>query len=313
MRSFVMIDIDTFLTYLYVMVDDFCKQHPSCEYRPGPRTSLTCSEVVTLALFGQWCHFTSERDFYRYARHHLRGAFPGLPDRTQFNRLTRRYAKAVVAFFLDLVELLDAQHCPYEALDGTAAVTRDAKRRGSGWLPGLADIGWSNRLGWYEGFDVLLSVNPLGAITGFGFGSASTKDQPLAETFFALRAYPDPGLRSVGAPAQGLYVTDKGFEGQVRHRYWQEVYGAVVICAPKRNSLHPWPRPWRRWLAGIRQIVETVNGCIQHVFRLDRDRPHSLDGFQVRLAAKMALHDFCIWLNQQLGRAPLAFADLVAW
>jgi hypothetical protein len=32
---------------------------------------------------------------------------------------------------------------------------RDAKRRGASWLPGLADIGWSNRLGWYEGFHLL--------------------------------------------------------------------------------------------------------------------------------------------------------------
>lgn len=308
-----MIDIDTFLTYLYVMVDDFCKHHPSGERHPGPSASLTCSEVVTLTLFGQWCRFTSERDFYRYAEHHLRSAFPGLPDRVQFNRGMRRHAEAVVACFLELVRLLEAQQCAYEALDGTAAVTRDAKRRGSGWLPGLADIGWSNRLGWYEGFEVLLSVNPLGAITGFGFGSASTKDQPLAETFFARRAYPAPRLPTVGAPAPGPYVTAKGFEGQARHRHWQDAYGAVVICASKRNSRHPWPRAWRRWLAGVRQIVETVNGCLQQVFRLDRERPHSLDGFQVRLAAKIALHNFCIWLNQQLGRAPLAFADLVAW
>jgi hypothetical protein len=27
----------------------------------------------------------------------------------------------------------------------------------------------------------------------------------------------------------------------------------------------------------------------------------------------MALHDFCIWLNDQLGRPRLAFADLLAW
>jgi hypothetical protein len=70
-------------------------------------------------------------------------------------------------------------------------------------LPGLADIGWSNRLGWYEGFHLLLAVNPLGMITGFGFGPASTKDHHLAETFFALRRHPHPGLASVGALARG--------------------------------------------------------------------------------------------------------------
>ena len=29
--------------------------------------------------------------------------------------------------------------------------------------------------------------------------------------------------------------------------------------------------------------------------------------------AKVALHNFCIWLNVQLGRDPLAFADLLEW
>src|SRR5512134_3305916 len=200
-----------------------------------------------------------------------------------------------------------------ELLDATPAPTRDAKRRGHGWLAGLADIGWSNRLGWYEGFHVLMAVNPVGVITGVGFGAASTKDQPLAETFLAARHCPHPGLPSVGAPAKGPYLTDKGFEGQAYHQHWREDYGAVVICAPKRNSRHPWPRPWRRWLAGLRQIIETVNGCLQHTFRLDRERPHALEGFQARLAAKVALHNFCIWLNEQLGRPRLAFADLIAW
>jgi hypothetical protein len=49
------------------------------------------------------------------------------------------------------------------------------------------------------------------------------------------------------------------------------------------------------------------------LFVIERERPHALDGFQVRLTAKMGLHNFCIWLNRQLGRNPLAFADLVAW
>jgi hypothetical protein len=31
------------------------------------------------------------------------------------------------------------------------------------------------------------------------------------------------------------------------------------------------------------------------------------------LAAKMALHNFCMWLNASLGRPQLAFTDLVDW
>ena len=48
-------------------------------------------------------------------------------------------------------------------------------------------------------------------------------------------------------------------------------------------------------------MVETVYDKLFHTFRLDRERPHELDGFQARWAAKIALHNFCIWCNEQLG------------
>jgi hypothetical protein len=112
-------------------------------------------EVITLALFGQWVQFPSERAFYRYAQHHLRKAFPRLPNRSQFNRLQRSHRDEITAFALFVVQMLRAQDSAFEVLDSTAAVTRDAKRRGLGWLAGQADIGWSNRVGWYEGFHLL--------------------------------------------------------------------------------------------------------------------------------------------------------------
>jgi hypothetical protein len=99
-------------------------------------------------MFGQWQGFGSERGLYRYAQRHLLAAFPQLPPREQFNRQMRQPHEALVAFFLHLVALLAAQHCAYAALDSSGVPTRDAKRRGTGWLPGVADIGWSNRLGW---------------------------------------------------------------------------------------------------------------------------------------------------------------------
>ena len=112
-----MVDMDTFLTILYVMVDDFCKASWPPESRPGPQATLSRSEVVTLALFGQWQGFGSEHGFYRFAQRHLRTAFPQLPKREQLNRQMRQHHEAVVAFFRFLVQRLVAQHCVYEALD----------------------------------------------------------------------------------------------------------------------------------------------------------------------------------------------------
>lgn len=85
------------------------------------------------------------------------------------------------------------------------------------------------------------------------------------------------------------------------------------MCPPKRKSQPPWSKQRRRGLARVCQIVATVYDNIHHTVGLDRERPHDLTGLQARLAAKMALHDCCIWFNEQVGRPSLAFADLVDW
>jgi hypothetical protein len=108
-------------------------------------------------------------------------------------------------------------------------------------------------------------------------------------------------------------VVDKGFAGVAEQRAWYQQYGARVIGPPKRNSTRPGPKRLRRWLAGIRQMVDTVYDKLYHTFRLDRERPPDLGGFQARLAAKLAWHNCCLWFNEQLGRPRLAFIDLVDW
>jgi hypothetical protein len=308
-----MLDTDTFLTQLYCTVDDFCQSQLAPEPRLGHPPSLSRSEVVTLAVFSQWFQFGSERGFYRFARRQLRRAFPHLPDRAQFNRLVRQQRPTLIAFFLDLAASLQPQPASYEALDATAVPTRDRRRRGMGWLPEFVDIGPSSRLQWFAGLRLLVSVNPQGVITGYGFGSASAKDQPLAETFLAARAFGHPELAMVGAKPEGVYLTDKGFEGEACHFRWRADYGAEVLTPPKRQNRRQWPQAVRRQLASLRQIVETVFAKLHHPFRLGAERPHDLAGFATRLAAKLALHNFCIWLNRQLGRPDLAFCDLWAW
>jgi len=227
-----MLDPDTFLTGLYVFVDEYCKRRPAGARRRGPARTLTQSEVVTLALFGQWGRFASERDFYRYADRWLRGAFPGLPTRSRLNRLIRAEYETIVAVGQHLADRLGAGEAAYEVLDATAAPVRNVKRRGGGWLPEYVTRGWSNRLGWYEGFHLLVAAAPDGAITGYGIGPADAKDQPLAETFFAARATGAPRLPTVGRPSCEPSLADSGFIGADRHAHWLAAYGARVICPP---------------------------------------------------------------------------------
>lgn len=166
-----MIDLETFRTIRDVMGDAVCQsEREPAKPNPGLHASLSKSEVITLALWGPWVPFPRERAWSRYTWHHLHEAFPPVPNRSQGTRHQRALREEITAGALFLVQLLQAQDTAYEVLERTAAVTRDAKRRGSGWLAGQADIGWSHRVGWSEGFHLRLSVTKQGVRTGLGFG-----------------------------------------------------------------------------------------------------------------------------------------------
>jgi hypothetical protein len=306
-------DPETFLVELYVLADTLCKTQLPAERRPGPAAALDRREVVSLALLSQWARFRRERDFWRYAERRRRAYFPQLPSRPQCNRQVRRQQATITAFALWLAQPLGADTVPYEAIDGRAVPTRNAKRRGRGWLAGIADIGKCLRRGWIEGLRLLVSTTPEGIVTGWGVGPASANDRALADTLLAQRAAPLAALPSAGQPATSVYVADSGFAGKTCQGQWVTQHQAQVVAPPQTGSKHDWSPAARRWLAGKRQIVETVIGRLASAFRLEAERPHELNGFVARLAAKMALHNVCLWRNRRDGQPLLALAALFGW
>jgi hypothetical protein len=305
-----MLDTDTFVTTVYVIVDDFCKEHLPEQSKPGPASGLSRSEVITLAILGQWSRWGSERGFYRFAEQCLRSAFPGLPNRSGYNRLARAQADAIARLSVHVAAMLRSVDDCIEAIDCTAVAVRDRHRRGNSWLLGEADIGKSSRLGWFYGFRLLIAVSSSGVITGYCCAPGSHNDRLLAEALFALRQHPSERAPSIGRAAPGVYLGDKGFAGKKWLPHWLQQYAAPLIA---QGQTQQWSHALRQWLAHHRQIVETVFEKLHNVFALKQERPHQLDGFQMRLSAKVALHNICIAINRSLGRADLATADLLGW
>jgi hypothetical protein len=269
--------------------------------------------VITLAWFSQWRVFESERAFDRSAFRHLRSAFPTWPARRQFNRLVRRHHDAIVAFALALGQQISVPSGGDEVVDSRGVPVRSAWRCGRGWLAGQAALGWWNRVGWFMGCKLLTVGTRVGAITGFGLGPGNSGDHLEAETVLAARAHPASCLPSVGQSMEAGSIADTGFAGQqVRFRWWRSS-GALVITQPDQKRPHRWPKRLRRWLASVREIVETIHARLLEPFRLEHERPHALRGWPARLAAKGGLHHCCCWLNLQQGRPALVIADLVDW
>lgn len=180
------LDLDTFLTSVYCIVDTLYQHHiaPVRPQRPGPRPELHDTEVVTLMLVAQSHPSRSERLIGRYAAKHWRAYFPRLLSQSQFNRRARDL-QGVFARLAPLLaeQIITTLHLDalYEALDGVP-VPLMARCRGNrhrcfaGRPLGTASIGCggSDRE-WYYGMQLLLTVTPCGLITGFTLGQAAPK------------------------------------------------------------------------------------------------------------------------------------------
>jgi hypothetical protein len=161
-------DLDSFLVSLYVLVDDWWREHhpPSLRHKRG-RPALLCeSEVLTLAILSQWPRFRSERDFWRFAQAHLREYFPMLCTQGQLNRRIRALQPELRELQRDFAEDLAQPSAVYRVIDTTLvpAMVRvrasrkglfSAVRRPSGGVPprpsgftGSRRLWWWTPTGW---------------------------------------------------------------------------------------------------------------------------------------------------------------------
>ena len=294
-------DLDSFLVSLYVLVDDWWKlEHASRPPKTGRRALLSDPEVITLAILAQWPRFRSERDFWRFARSHLRSYFPNLCSQSQFNRRVRALEPEMRALQRDFAEDLAQPSAVYRVLDTTlvpAMVRVRASRKGL--FCGQASFGRSaSKTEWVYGFKVALVVNPEGVVSAFGLAPAASDERPIGDALIASDRYE-------------AYLADKGFTGIEWERRWMEVYGALVGAAPKNNSRRAWSRVDRRWASGKRQIIEGVIGQLKDFFSLERHRAKTLGGLLTRLAAKIAAYTCAQQINYYLGRPLRHLADLL--
>jgi hypothetical protein len=340
------LDLDTFLTRVYCMVDtayqaEFASARPS---RPGPRPELHDSEVLTLMLVAQWHPSRSERKVGRYAAKHWRSYFPRLLSQSQFNRR----ARDLHGIFARLAPLLAEQtiatlslDAPYEVLDGVP-VPLMARCRGNRHrcFANEASIGCggSDRE-WYYGMHLLLTVTPCGLITGFSLGPGGTEERWVADALLRWRAEPSapaptltelrpivrtdhanrPAVGPTGplGPASGAgtqhgrpLLGDLGFTGIGWRQHWRDDYGTEVLTKADYSGLPDEERKRAAsWFSGLRQVVETVNTWLVDRFGLKRPRARSYWGVLTRVAAKVAAFNLGVYLNHLFARPTFVFFD----
>ena len=283
-------DLDTFITTFYVLIDDWYKSEIdyAMQRHAGPGLEMSDSEVLTVAIAGQWqvgVPWRSERSVVRYMQQHGRHWFPGMLQRSQFNQRVRDLWAALVRLQQivaqelwagELYECVDCVPLPHCSLAQAASHDRH-------WLSGGLGYG-GNQGGWYWGEQLLISVTATGVVTGWLVGQAQIEDRWMMEAFVSTRheymgligPEPPPQKRNkeiqvataesfspaitTGVACLVSYLADEGFNGQRWIAHWQDEYEATVITAPPANPLvlsltvqgqHPVALQWYRNGAAI--------------------------------------------------------------
>jgi hypothetical protein len=332
-------DLDTFITTLYVIVDDWFREKAmeSLLKRSGPAPEMSDSEVLSVALAGQWrkgVPWDSERSLVRYMQKHGRKWFPKMLAKTAFNQRVRNLWAVLLQLQQDLTSLLSETSRFYEIVDTVPVPVgslSQSKAERSHWFQ-TADVGYGGNQGkMYWGHQALMSIQPSGMVSGWLLAPASSDDRWLLQGYLSQRAgaaqllAPEawrPHRRLTAPSFMGafaacgqspvqFYLADKGFNGFRWHNHWFEHYQCEVLTAPSKHHPSLWPRSWGRCFSKLRQPIETVFSLMTEVFSLKRLRAHSLWGLYTRLALVTTAHNLGIYLNQQLGRALLSHATLI--
>jgi hypothetical protein len=327
------LDLETFLTTLYVMTDDLYEAVVESQLPAsgGPAPKLSDSEVLCLGLAAQWrsgVPWKSERGFVRYGLSHLRGFFPGMTSQSAFNRRLRRLWGAFILLQQALAEQLwTAQDC--EIMDCVPVpVARGARSFRPGWLADIARIGKGGNDRYFYGLRLLLAVSRSGVATGWTLAAGNIQDRWLAEWLLSARAgqpqltgpsaedgmprLPPPEdwlgpVQSCGPARDCPMLADLGYHGTDWFLHWRNDYACEVLTPPvwDRHCAHA-------WFSGVRQAVETAFAALCDSFGLRYPQAHTTWGLLTRISAKLAAYNVGIHINRSCGRPDLALATLIA-
>jgi hypothetical protein len=338
------LDVDTFLTTVYCIVDELYEAEFAAAkpVRPGPAPRLSDSEVLTLLLLGQWQGDRKERAFLRYARQHWRGYFPGLLSQSAFNRRARDVWGVCCALGPAVAAALarEAGAAAYGVVDGVPVPLmrrcRGRRRRLFREEAGFGRGGSDQEP--YYGVHLVAVVTAQGVISGWVIGPANTAERWLVDALWRWRVVPTAPaptaaeLAPVLGPTHGAgqqrlgptgpmaprlaagawtaapYLGDLGFAGAAWERHWQADYGVQLLHKGHYRAL---PADAARrasgWLSGLRQQVETAFGGLTDQFGLKFPRARTYWGLLTRLGAKVAAFNLSVYINHRVGRPPFAF------
>jgi hypothetical protein len=300
-----MLDKATILTTIFTIVDDTMKESEVIQQalkRPGPAPHLSDSEVVTIALYQELIGEPREDHFFRLYRSSLEIFFPGLNERSRYNRRKRDLWSIILAVRVSFQMVLEAQQLEETAAIDSAPVPCVGYKRSkqTSDFRGTADYGiCSSKAMKYFGCKLHSMVSLTGLILGFLLTPASCYDnQPVVELLDSFSHH----LK--------LLLGDGAYNDAVLQSYLQQHRSLKLLAPVKANQQPIRSKPAQVQLNRLRLICETVNAQLQEQLHLSKHYAKSTWGMMTRIAAKVTAHSVGMMVNTLLGRPALQLAEL---
>jgi hypothetical protein len=293
-------DLDTLATALYVTTDDLLRAHPErvpARPRVGIAPKISDAELLTLAVMQALLGYTSETRWLRYARTHLLGMFPHLPQQPGYNKRLRKLADTMTWLIGALGQQTSIATDDVWVVDSTpveCARSRETVKRSE--LAGWAEYGYcASHSRFFWGLRLHLVCTLQGLPVGWSLSGAKADEREVLNAILETTAALARGRRSTQ-----VVIADKAYYGR-EFEAGLDAAG-IELLRPARKGEQP--RPGQRFFKPLRQVIESINATFKSQLDLERHGGKTPAGVCARIAQRVLALTAAIWHNDNL-KAPV--------
>ena len=298
---------DDYLLRLFCLIDeglqDLARAAGPRRHHGRPPT-LADSEVLTMALAGEFLGIDTDRHIYAFFRRYHRREFPSLGrvHRTTFVRQAANLWRAAQLLHGRLVGRLPladevSGEAPWLLDSFPLHVCRFARAKGSGLFKGRGAAFGHDHVarGTFFGFRVHLRCSDRGPVAQLELTPADVADPTAAAALVPPGGGVGTGDRNYWSPDRQADLARQG----------------LLLLAPYKNKSKD-PDPARsKLLTRFRRTIETVIGQLAGRFNAKRTWARDLWHLCARLTRKVLSHTAALLLNLRAGHPPLQLELLI--
>lgn len=264
---------------------------------------LSDSELVCLAVAQALLGHHSEARWLRFARTHLSGMFPYLPQQSGYNKRLRAAFPLIKRTIRELAISSDFWFDNHWITDSTpvpCGMSRPTVQRSN--LAGWAGYGYcASHSRFFWGLRLYLVCTPAGMPIMWALANPKIGEREVLAAMLEI----DAGLI---AEREGiLLISDKGFASKPFEKELAR-QGIELLRPSRKREKQRYGEPM---LKKVRQLIESVNDTLKGQLDLEQHGGRTFEGVAVRVAQRILAMATAIWHNNKTG-APIT-RSLIAY